>query len=185
MTTEQENQLILKAQQGDLAAENAVALSYLSLSKSIARSFGAIGIADTDDLAQHGMLGLVRAIHTYDFDSDASFKTYASRCIKNAIVDATRKASCDMEEVNLDDNFQNSSADPENLYLENEASALLIQAISSTLTPTELSVLRLHIECMSYADIAKELGIEQKKVDNTIYSAKKKIKKLLDKTKPQ
>ena len=62
---------------------------------------------------------------------------------------------------------------------------MLIDAIASTLTPTEFAVLKLYIECMSYADIAKELGIEQKKVDNTIYSAKKKIKKLLDKTKPQ
>ena len=34
---------------------------------------------------------------------------------------------------------------------------------------------------LSYADIAKELGLERKKVDNTIYSAKKKIRKLLDK----
>ena len=31
------------------------------------------------------------------------------------------------------------------------------------------------------AEIAKELGLERKKVDNTIYSAKKKIKKLLEK----
>lgn len=181
MTKEQENDLIIKAQQGDLAAENAVALSYMSLTKSIARSFGAIGIADTDDLAGYGMLGLIRAIRTYDTTAAASFKTYASKCVKNAIVDATRKAANKVEEVNLDDEFQTSDADPENLFLENEASSLLLDAISSTLTPTELAVLRLHIECLSYADIAKELGIEQKKVDNTIYSAKKKIKKLLQK----
>ena len=185
MTTEQENQLILKAQQGDLAAENAVALSYLNLAKSIARSFGATGVADTDDLAGYGMLGLIRAIRTYDESAGASFKTYASRCVKNAIVDATRKASSKVEEVNLDDDFQTADSDPENLFLENEASSLLLNAIASTLTPTEFEVLKLHIECLSYAEIAKELGIEQKKVDNTIYSAKKKIKKLLDKTKPQ
>ena len=173
MNKEQENQLILKAQQGDLTAENAVALNYLNLTKSIARSFGATGVADTDDLAGYGMLGLIRAIRTYDESAGASFKTYASRCVKNAIVDAVRKTSCKVEEVNLDDDFQN------------EASSLLLDAIASTLTPTEFAVLKLYIECMSYADIAKELGIEQKKVDNTIYSAKKKIKKLLDKTKPQ
>ena len=185
MNKEQENQLILKAQQGDLTAENAVALNYLNLTKSIARSFGATGVADTDDLAGYGMLGLIRAIRTYDESAGASFKTYASRCVKNAIVDAVRKTSCKVEEVNLDDDFQNTDADPENLLLENEASSLLLDAIASTLTPTEFAVLKLYIECMSYADIAKELGIEQKKVDNTRYWAKKKIKKLLDKTKPQ
>lgn len=183
MTKEQENNLILKAQQGDLTAENTVALNYLGLTKSIARSFGAIGIADTDDLAGYGMLGLVRAIRTYDTTSDASFKTYASKCIKNAIVDATRKVSSKMEEVNLDDVFQDTDSDPENVFLENEASSLLLDAISATLNPTEFAVLRLYIECMSYADISKELGLEQKKVDNTIYSAKRKIKKLLETSK--
>ena len=66
MTKEQEIQLIKKAQQGDIEAENSVALAYLNLAKSIARSFGIAGAYDVDDLAGYGMLGLIRAIHTYD-----------------------------------------------------------------------------------------------------------------------
>ena len=185
-TKEQEIQLIKKAQQGDIEAENSVALAYMNLAKSIARSFGVAGAYDVDDLAGYGMLGLIRAIHTYDENGKANFKTYASRCIKNAIVDAVRKSESGAVEIKLDsvdDEIQGEmqQTNPESIFIENETSSLLFEAISSLLTPTELDVLKLHLECMSYADIAKELGLERKKVDNTIYSAKKKIRKLLDK----
>lgn len=102
MTKEQEIQLINKAQQGDIEAENSVALAYMNLAKSIARSFGVAGAYDVDDLAGYGMLGLIRAIHTYDENGKANFKTYASRCIKNAIVDAVRKSESGAVEIKLD-----------------------------------------------------------------------------------
>lgn len=186
MDKEQEKQLIKLAQTGDVEAENSVALAYMNLAKSIARSFGIAGAYDVDDLAGYGMLGLIRAIHTYDENGKANFKTYASRCIKNAIVDAVRKSESGAVEIKLDsvdDEIQGEmqQTNPESIFIENETSSLLFEAISSLLTPTELDVLKLHLECMSYADIAKELGLERKKVDNTIYSAKKKIRKLLDK----
>lgn len=186
MDKEQEIQLIKKAQQGDIEAENSVALAYMNLAKSIARSFGVAGAYDVDDLAGYGMLGLIRAIHTYDENGKANFKTYASRCIKNAIVDAVRKSESGAVEIKLDsvdDEIQGEmqQTNPESIFIENETSSLLFEAMSSLLTPTELDVLKLHLECMSYADIAKELGLERKKVDNTIYSAKKKIRKLLNK----
>lgn len=186
MDKEQENNLIALAQQGDLSAENTVALGYLQLAKSIARSFSVAGAYDVDDLAQYGMLGLIRAIHTFNQDGTASFKTYASHCIRNAIVDALRKIDNAPEQVKLDDvdgkdDSLFSAGDPESIFIENETSTLLFEAISAMLTPTELAVLKLHLECMSYKDIATELGLERKKVDNTIYSAKKKIRKLLNK----
>lgn len=184
MDKEQELQLIKKAQQGDLEAENSVALAYLNLAKSIARSFGVAGAYDVDDLSSYGMLALIRAIHTYDENGKASFKTYASRCIRNAIVDAVRKSESANVEIALDSGELRNElqeANPESIFIENETSALLLEAISSLLTPTELDVLKLHLECMSYAEIAGELGLERKKVDNTIYSAKKKIRKLLNK----
>ena len=71
MDKEQEIQLIKKAQQGDIEAENSVALAYMNLAKSIARSFGIAGAYDVDDLAGYGMLGLIRAIHTYDENGKA------------------------------------------------------------------------------------------------------------------
>ena len=64
MDKEQEKQFIRLAQQGDVEAENSVALAYLNLAKSIARSFGVAGAYDTDDLSGYGMQGRSRALHT-------------------------------------------------------------------------------------------------------------------------
>ena len=54
-------------------------------------------------------------------------------------------------------------------------------AISSVLNEREMSVLKLYLSAMSYQEISDKLGIEKKTVDNTIYSFRKKIKKLLNK----
>jgi RNA polymerase sigma factor (sigma-70 family) len=48
---------------------------------------------DTRDLFQIGCLGLVQALGDPKFDpKKASFKTFASRCIKNEIMDELRKS---------------------------------------------------------------------------------------------
>lgn len=176
-----EIELIVRAQQGDLACENDVLHEYAPLVKSIARSFYVIGI-DGDDLIQTGMIGLMRAVRTFNADSTASFKTYASHCIRNSILDTIRKQkkapepSVDLDEVFIPSNEQ----EPERLYIEDEASRLLAEAISAVLNEREMSVLTLYLDAISYAEISERLGIEKKQVDNTIYSLKKKIKKLLD-----
>ena len=69
MDKEQEKQLIKLAQTGDVEAENSVALAYLNLAKSIARSFGVAGAYDVDDLAGYGMLGLIRSMRRWRQES--------------------------------------------------------------------------------------------------------------------
>ena len=177
-----EIELIVKAQQGDVASEGEVLMQYMPLVKSIARSFYVIGI-DGDDLSQIGMIGLMRAIRSFSVDGTASFKTYASHCIRNNILDAIRKQKKPTEQrVDLDEVFiPSDEQEPERLYIEDEASRLLLEAISAALNEREMNVLNLYLDAISYAEISEKLGIEKKQVDNTLYSIKKKIKKLLDK----
>lgn len=174
-------ELIKRAQAGDLSAENDVLTAYAPLVKAIVRSFFVIGI-DGDDLVQIGMIGLMRAVRTFKPDSSASFKTYASRCIRNSILDIIRKQKNSPEQhVDLDGVFiPSDEQEPERLYIEDETSRLLLEAISSVLNEREMSVLTLYLDAISYAEISEKLGIEKKQVDNTIYSLRKKIKKLLD-----
>lgn len=173
---------IKKAQEGDLAAENDLLTEYAPLVKSIARSFYVIGI-DSDDLVQTGMIGLMRAVRTFKADGNASFKTYASHCIRNNIVDAIRKQkTAPVSDVDLEDIFLPSDEnEPSRLYIEDETTRLLSEAISSVLSEREMNVLKLYLNAMSYQEISERLGIEKKQVDNTIYSFKKKIKKILQK----
>jgi len=183
-----ENELIIKAQEGDLNAETEILAEYSPLVRSIARSFFVIG-EDNDDLVQMGMLGLLRAIRTFSASSDsgAAFKTYASHCIRNSILDSVRKAknrptdNADFDELEL---FSKNS-EPETIVLEGEAKELLTASIASVLNERETSVLNLFLDALSYQEISEKLGIEKKQVDNTIYSLRKKIKKLLDSAKSE
>ncbi|MDE6302736.1 MAG: sigma-70 family RNA polymerase sigma factor [Clostridia bacterium] len=173
-----ENELIKKAQNGDLQAENEILTTYSPLVKSIARSFYVIG--EDEDLIQMGMIGLMRAVRTYNADSSAAFKTYASHCIRNTITDAVRKQNALPDSDSLDGLLLPSDEqEPERIFIEGETSQLLFDAISSVLNERELSVLRLFLDAMSYAEISEKLGMEKKQVDNTIYALRKKIKKIL------
>lgn len=176
-----EKELIKRARNGDVRAENEVLTAYAPLVKSIARSFYVIG-EDGDELIQMGMIGLMRAVRTYDFENTATFKTYASHCIRNTIVDAVRKQNAHPDNDNIDDVMLFSDEqEPERIYIEDETSRLLLETISATLNEREMSVLKLFLDAMSYAEISEKLGIEKKQVDNTIYALRKKIKKILNK----
>ncbi len=176
-----ENDLIAAAQAGDLQAENEILSRYAPLVKSVARSYYVIG-EDGDDLIQTGMIGLMRAVRSFKPNGEATFKTYASRCIRNNIVDVVRKQNnrpatdIDFYELTLTTEEQ----EPERLFIEDETMRLLSEAISSVLNERETNVLKLFLDAMSYAEISQKLGIEKKQVDNTIYSLRKKIKRLLE-----
>ena len=166
------NELITRAQAGDSEAEIAVLQGFAKMVKTIAFSyFVTCADRDSEDLVQVGMIALMRAVRTYKIGGDASFETYATHCVKYAIIDELRKSpapSVPLEEV--DDGTL--SAPPPSL-------SWLAEAISSVLSDGERQVLELRLEAMSYAEIARELGIEKKKVDNLIASAKRKLKKFL------
>ncbi len=178
MTDDKTLRLIIKAQAGDIESANLVVYSHRQLAKSIARSYFLIG-ADADDVMQIGMMGLFRAVMTYKLDSGASFKTYASSCIRNIILDEIRRTKPNSMEIIpidevLDKGHQNT---PESAIIEKESEQILIESITSLLKPLEMDVLKLHVQSMSYQEIAEQLGIEKKKVDNTIYAIRKKLKK--------
>lgn len=177
--------LIKLAQTGDADAETALIIMYRDLVKAVTRPFYLAG-ADREDLLQIGTIGLINAVRGFNAQGGASFKTFASRCVKNTVLNAIKKHDPKKEPALLDefydglqlaDGFQ---ANPETDFIEKETATLLREAISQELNPIETTVLNLYMDStMSYEEISKQLGLEKKKVDNTIYSAKKKIKKLL------
>ena len=175
--------LIALAQSGDDSARDELLLEYGKLVRTIARSIEIVGAGmDYDDLAQVGNIGLLRAIGSYNQESSATFKTYASHCIKNAMIDELRKKSplvtVSIGEDTIIDNLP-SSADPEKDYIDKETATLLFDAIRSTLSDAELEVLKFYLDGMSYQEISQKLDMEKKKVDNTLYNVKKKIKNIV------
>ena len=177
-----ENILIFKAQDGDGEAESELIRAHTPLVRAIARSYFANGV-DEDEIMQAGFIGLMNAVRSYNVkDGAASFKTYASTCIHNRIKTALRKHNAAAKDTPLTDILDMpSEINVEEIYEDKETESLLMSEISSVLNECEMNVLNLYLSAMSYQEISEQLGIEKKKVDNTIYSFKKKIKKLLDK----
>ena len=183
MTLEKELNLIKLAKAGDEAARDEILLEYGKLVRIIARSIEIAGLdLDYDDLFQVGNIGLLRAISSYKEDSNATFRTYASRCIHNAIIDELRKKS-PISTVSIGDeplvDKIPSPIDPEKDYIDKENASLLFDTIQSTLSEAEFEVLRFYLDGMSYQEISTKLDMEKKKVDNTLYSIKKKIKNIV------
>lgn len=177
--TPEENTLILKAQAGDLAAEEEITEKYLPLSKAIARSFNVSSEADVDDLNQIAAIALVKALRTYDCSlGKATFKTYAAKCMTNAVITHLRKQKDAVEPLDEAINVQ-GSVDPVDYLFGGETYDALIEKISLVLTDREKAVLSLFITAMSYEEISEKLDIEKKQVDNAIYSLRKKIKKII------
>ncbi len=86
--------LLQLIKQGDANAMEQLLERYKSMVNALARPYFIVG-GDYEDLTQEGMIGLYRAINSYDVNEGASFSTYAYTCIKSKIFDAIKTANRD------------------------------------------------------------------------------------------
>lgn len=155
---------------------------------------------DTDDLIQEGMIGLFKAVRDYDCGRDASFYTFADLCISrqmytavqaskrlkhsplNSYVSLYERSSegTDNEEKNLIEALAaRTQMSPEELFLDKERVEDLERAIETELSSFEKQVLDLYLTGMSYTQIAKVLGRDEKSTDNALQRLKSKIRRLV------
>lgn len=192
-------ELILRSREGQSDITDYLMEKYKDLVKSKARSMFILG-ADNDDLIQEGMIGLFKAIRDYDAGRDASFYTFAELCISRQIytaVQASRRQkhvplnnyislygnvseNADGDEKYLIDALQpTGDKSPEELIIDRENTDILEQRIEESLSTFEKQVLDLYVTGMSYVQIAKVLGRDEKSTDNALQRLKAKIKKIL------
>lgn len=195
-----DEELIVRINSGEHAIIDFIMDKYKNLVRSKAKAMFILG-ADNDDLIQEGMIGLFKAIRDYDSGRDASFFTFADLCISRqmytAVQASTRKkhrplnsyislysgiSTVDSDDSELE--LVNLIADqkeknPENLLIDRENLETLEQQIEKELSQFEKQVLDLHLTGMSYVQIAKVLGKDEKSTDNALQRMRSKIKKLL------
>lgn len=184
-------ELAAAAQSGDVLAEGALVKRYASLAEGISRSYFIVG-GDRDDLYQIALIALLEAVRRFDPEREAKFPTYASACIRNRLLDAVRAASAgknaplrdsvpiDGEDEGAADELVSPELSPEQQYIEKEAEESFFSALGEMLGEQDLTVLRFYLAGVPYKEIAEKLGISAKKVDNTVYGAKKKIARLIE-----
>ena len=193
-----DEELIDRLRGGEQVITDYICDKYKYLVRSKAKSMFILG-GDTQDLIQEGMIGLFKAVRDYDSGRDASFYTFADLCISRQMYTAVQaskrqkhaplnsyislngnSAQEDKEEVNLLELMADRTGlNPEELFLDKERVHYLEQRIEEELSTFEKQVLDLYMTGMSYTQIAKVLGRDEKSTDNALQRLKSKIKKML------
>lgn len=194
-----DEELIHRLRDGETSVMDYICEKYKPLVRSKAKSMFILG-GDNEDLIQEGMLGLFKAVRDYDSGRDASFFTFADLCISRQMYTAVQASQrkkhiplntyislygansdqADGENRDLAEALAGKvQQDPEALFLDKERVDYLERSIEKELSAFEKEVLDLHLTGMSYSQIAKVLGREEKATDNALQRLKSKIKKML------
>lgn len=194
-----DEELIHRLRDGEAPVMDYICEKYKPLVRSKAKSMFILG-GDNEDLIQEGMLGLFKAVRDYDSGRDASFFTFADLCISRQMYTAVQASQrkkhiplntyvslySDMNDQSDGDARDLAEAladkaqqDPEKLFLDKERVDYLEKAIDKELSSFEKEVLDLYLTGMSYSQIAKVLGREEKATDNALQRLKSKIKKMI------
>lgn len=199
-----DEELILRLREGEAAITDYIMEKYKNLVRNKAKSMYILG-ADNEDLIQEGMIGLFKAIRDFDSGRDASFYTFADLCISRQIYTAVKASGrqkhmplntyislySNITEVEGDGNGNEMSLvnalsskdeqNPEELFIDRENVEDIERAIETELSPFEKQVLDLYITGMSYSQIARVLGKDDKSTDNALQRMKGKLRKVLGK----
>lgn len=179
------------AQNGDENAVNTLLKKYKSLVNQIARSYFLTG-GDMEDIVQEGMIGLYKAVMNYKAGKSASFKTFASTCIKHQVQSAVRVASSEknrilstalpiIDQLNSEDEdekeiiFPSDLPSPDETLIEKERLNEIVKKIKDVLSEMELKVLVLYLKGYSYNEIANIENISKKSIDNALSRIKNKL----------
>lgn len=192
-----DEELIDRLREGENSIMDYIMDKYKNLVRSKAKSMYILG-ADTEDLIQEGMIGLFKAVRDYDCGRDASFYTFADLCISRQMYTAVQAAqrkkhwplnsyvslSAESKEQENETTLQevvsgDPNNNPETMFLDKERAEFLESQIEKELSAFEKQVLDLYMTGMSYSQIAKVLGRDDKSTDNALQRVKSKIKKIL------
>ena len=149
-------------------------------------------------MIQEGMIGLFKAIQSYDLEKNNSFKTFANLCVERQLITAI-KTSNRQKHIPLNSSFSlNKTAfdedddtslievldskfveDPLDTITKKEYFETIESKIEKNLSFFEKKVLERYIQGESYIDIASKLNSPVKSVDNAIQRIRKKAIKCI------
>jgi len=194
-----EEELVLQAQNGDEDAEEFLIQKYKEVVKAKSHLYFMVG-ADKEDIVQEGMIGMFKAIRSYDGAKEASFRTFAELCINRQIITAIKRATRlkhsplntsvslnrpisedDEASQTLAETLSSDSAsDPEALLLLKEVASYIVGNGSDIFSSMEMTVWNEYLHGKSYTEIARQMGKSPKAIDNAIQRTKRKLNLYFD-----
>lgn len=177
---------------GDKPALEFLIDKYKELVNMKVSKFFMIG-AEKEDIMQEGLIGLFKAIKSYNPERQNSFKTFANLCIERQLITAIKSSNRqkhmplnsylslngiayeDDEESTLLDIFDaHQMEDPLDTITKKEYYQTVEHAIDKSLSSFEKQVLNRYIQGESYIQIAEKLDAPVKSIDNAIQRIRKK-----------
>ena len=181
------------AKQGDEEAMAELFTRYKNLVNKLSRTYFLAG-GDVEDLIQEGMIGLYKAIQNFSDGKKASFKTFATICIKHQIQTAVKIANAEKNKVlssallideqsDYDDENENNNEivlpsqlpSPDSQVIARENQKEFLSLVNQKLSDKEQKVLSQYLQGYSYSEIALNLGESKKSIDNALTRIKNKL----------
>jgi RNA polymerase sporulation-specific sigma factor len=162
--------------------ERILLAKYLPLVRKITRPYYFIG-GDNDDLVQEGMIGLLLAVRSFRMDTDVSFETYATKCIRNRVINGIKSSNRlkhrplgDYISLSEDSLVSAVSGNPEEDFIQREKERELIETAKLRLSPLEWEVFQCFLQGQTYREISTLIHKPVKSVDNAITRIRWKLK---------
>ena len=197
-----DEQIIDKIHEGDEEALTYILNKYKELVNMKVSKYFIIG-AEKEDTVQEGMIGLFKAIKSFDETKQNSFKSFANICIERQLITAIKSSNRqkhmplnsylslnmsaydnnDDESVELLETFNSKTIeDPLDTIMKQEYYKEVEDAVNKNLSKFEKQVLDRFLKGESYVKIAEKLDSPVKSVDNAIQRIRKKaIKNISEK----
>lgn len=169
---------------------------YVRLIRSWTRKYwSAYRIADYSDLEQEAHIAFLSAVKSYD-EAQSSFFGFAQLCVARrlqSVVKSSRRQKnvppggllalsgavpgSDDGNRDLIETMANPAAyDPLSLAVSADAVRRMWSIARSSLSKLELEVFRRRVDGQSYQEVAAELGVSTKSVDNAVMRARRKLR---------
>lgn len=186
---------IIRAKSGDEDSIEKIILEYQNFIYFKNKNLFLKG-ADKEDLIQEGLIGLIKAIKSYDEERNICFNTFASLCIRRQILTAVKKYNSEKNK-NLNKAIQggkyNESEEvikynypslnyytPEQIYLGTELVHYLKKYMKENLSGLEKDIFLQMSKGYNYREIAILLDKDIKIIDNSMQRIRKKLLNYLE-----
>lgn len=199
LAAEEEASAIAAFRAGEPEARDILIQHNLRLVAHIAKKYG-FPERDLDDYLSIGIIGLIKAIDTFDDTKGIRLATYASRCIENEILMAIRGNKKQSREVYLNDSISNdkegkeihlldimeeSQEDLSERFVLADDIRALREAMAEQLSPRELEILQLRYgfsngKEYTQREVAGRFGISRSYVSRIEKKAIAKLRKALE-----
>ncbi|UKJ83733.1 sigma-70 family RNA polymerase sigma factor (plasmid) [Priestia megaterium] len=191
-----DEEIVQEFQQGDDDAFNILVKKYEYLVCLKVKMYFLLG-GDREDLLQEAKLGLYKATRDFKIEGKSSFRGFAELCITRQLITVIKAGNRQKHSplnnalsLNISRNSKRAEDDitlmemlphphavsPEKAAVESENKREREQILQEILSTIEQDVFSLYMKGQTYMQIAKNLHLPQKTVDNALYRIKKKMK---------